>query len=70
MRNKFDMQLGLLNEQLIHMGELCELAINRATKALQKGSIEEALNFVLRLKNDTAVVGEVEVSHDFQFKIK
>ena len=32
MRNKFDMQLGMLNEQLIHMGELCELAINRATK--------------------------------------
>ena len=22
MRNKFDMQLGMLNEQLIHMGEL------------------------------------------------
>ena len=42
MRNKFDMQLGMLNEQLIHMGELCELAINRATKALQNGSIEEA----------------------------
>ena len=46
MRNKFDMQLGLLNEQLIHMGELCELAINRATKALQKGSIEEAKHVI------------------------
>ena len=34
MRNKFDMQLELLNEQLTHMGELCELAINRVTKAL------------------------------------
>ena len=28
MRNKFDMQLDLLNEQLTHMGELCEVAIN------------------------------------------
>src|SRR5699024_938798 len=46
MRNKFDMQLGMLNEQLIHMGELCELAINRATKALQNGSIEEAKNVI------------------------
>ena len=34
MRNKFDMQLELLNEQLTRMGELCELAINRVTKAL------------------------------------
>lgn len=42
MRNKFDMQLDYLNEQLIHMGELCEIVINRATEALQHGSIEEA----------------------------
>lgn len=42
MRNKFDMQLEHLNEQLTHMGEMCEVAINRATKALQNGSIEEA----------------------------
>ena len=42
MRNKFDMQLQHLNEQLIHMGELCEVAINRATTALQKGDIEKA----------------------------
>ncbi len=42
MRNKFDMQLDYLNEQLIHMGELCEIAINRATEALQHGSMEEA----------------------------
>ena len=41
MRNKFDMQLQHLNEQLIHMGELCEVAINRATTALQKGDIEQ-----------------------------
>lgn len=42
MRNKFDMQLDLLSEQLIHMGELCEIAINRATEALRHGSMEEA----------------------------
>lgn len=42
MRNKFDMQLEHLNEQLIHMGELCEVAINKATKALEQGSIEQA----------------------------
>ena len=42
MRNKFDMQLDHLNHQLTHMGELCEIAINRATKALEKGSPEEA----------------------------
>lgn len=42
MRNRFDEQLALLNEQLIHMGELCELAIARATKALEEGSAEQA----------------------------
>lgn len=42
MRNKFDMQLESLNTQLIHMGQLCEVAINRATAALQNGSISEA----------------------------
>nr|WP_106789835.1 phosphate signaling complex protein PhoU [Massilistercora timonensis] len=42
MRNKFDMQLELLSEQLIHMGELCEVAIDKATTALQQGSIEQA----------------------------
>ena len=42
MRNKFDMQLERLNEQLIHMGELCEIAINEATTALQNGDIAKA----------------------------
>ena len=42
MRNKFDMQLEHLNHKLTHMGELCEIAINRATKALEQGSPEEA----------------------------
>lgn len=42
MRNKFDKQLDLMNVQLIRMGELCEVAINRATKALKDGSAEKA----------------------------
>lgn len=42
MRNKFDMQLESLNEQLTHMGELCEVAIGRATGALREGSIGQA----------------------------
>ena len=35
MRNRFDSQLETLNEMLIHMGELCEIAIADATKALE-----------------------------------
>ena len=42
MRNKFDEQLHFLDEQLTHMGELCEAAISKATDALKHGSIEEA----------------------------
>lgn len=38
MRNRFDRQLEELNEMLIHMGELCETAIEEATGAL-KGMI-------------------------------
>ena len=40
MRNKFDMQLERLNSQLTHMGEMCEIAITRATKALEDGKID------------------------------
>ena len=42
MRNRFDQQLVLLNEQLTRMGELCEIAIGKATTALKDGSIEQA----------------------------
>ena len=42
MRNKFDQQLHLLEEQLTHMGELCETAIAKATQARKDGSIEQA----------------------------
>ena len=42
MRNRFDMQLQLLDEQLTHMGELCESAIANATRALREGSTEQA----------------------------
>ena len=41
MRNRFDRQLHLLDEQLTHMGELCETAIAKATQALKDGSIEQ-----------------------------
>ena len=36
------MQLERLNSQLTHMGEMCEIAITRATKALEDGKIDEA----------------------------
>ena len=42
MRNKFDMQLERLNSQLTHMGEMCEIVITRATKALEDGKVDEA----------------------------
>lgn len=42
MRNRFDMQLDLLDEQLIHMGELCEVAIANATRAIQEGDAGQA----------------------------
>ena len=42
MRNKFDMQLEQLSEELIQMGELCETAINKATNALKNGDQELA----------------------------
>ena len=42
MRNRFDRQLQLLDEQLTHMGELCEVAIAKATEALQKGDTDQA----------------------------
>lgn len=42
MRNRFDMQLELLNEQLIHMGELCGVAIERATESLRNGDFAQA----------------------------
>lgn len=42
MRNRFDRQLQLLDEQITHMGELCQTAIAKATKALEAGSLEQA----------------------------
>lgn len=42
MRNRFDRQLQLLDEQLIHMGKLCEVAIANATRALQECNVEQA----------------------------
>ena len=42
MRNRFDKQLQILDEELTHMGELCEIAIANATKALTDGDLEQA----------------------------
>lgn len=42
MRNRFDRQLHLLDEQLTHMGELCEGVIANATKALCEGDKKQA----------------------------
>lgn len=42
MRNKFDMQLHHLDEQLTRMGELCETSIAKVTQALKEGSMEQA----------------------------
>lgn len=42
MRNRFDMQLQELDEQLTHMGELCEVAIAKATQALKEGNFDQA----------------------------
>lgn len=39
MRSKFDEQLELLNEEMINMGALCELAIETSAKALDEGNI-------------------------------
>lgn len=56
MRNRFDRQLQLLDEQLIHMGELCESAIANATKALREGSMEQAKAVI----NADAEIDEME----------
>ena len=42
MRTRFDAQLLQLNRMLIHMGDLCGIAIENATKALQDGNIQMA----------------------------
>ena len=42
MRSRFDAQLLQLNRMLIHMGDLCGIAIENATKALQDGNIQMA----------------------------
>lgn len=42
MRNRFDRELQLLEEQLTHMGELCEVAIANATNALSEGDVHQA----------------------------
>ena len=47
MRNKFDMQLDSLKEQHTNMGELCEVAITKATEAILEGKEEQAREVIL-----------------------
>ena len=47
MRNKFDMQLDSLKEQLTNMGELCEVEITKATEAILEGKEEQAREVIL-----------------------
>lgn len=47
MRNKFDMQLDSLKEQLTNMGELCEVAITKATEAILEQKEEQAKEVIL-----------------------
>ena len=60
MRNRFDQQLELLNEQLIRMGELCEVAIGKATTALKEGSMEHLrqISAALKMITDMERIGD------------
>ena len=42
MRNRFDRQLEMLNQMLIHMGALCETAIEEVTGALEENDMGRA----------------------------
>ncbi|MDY5846214.1 MAG: phosphate signaling complex protein PhoU [Bariatricus sp.] len=42
MRNRFDRQLEMLGEMMIHMGELCETAIEEVTGALENNDMGRA----------------------------
>lgn len=42
MRNRFDSQLDKLDDMLIHMGELCEMAITNVAQSLKEDDVEQA----------------------------
>lgn len=42
MRNRFDSQLEKLDDMLIHMGELCEMAITNVAQSLKEDDVEQA----------------------------
>lgn len=42
MRNRFDSQLEKLDDMLIHMGELCEMAITNVAQSLKEDDVELA----------------------------
>lgn len=60
MRNKFDMQLDSLKEQLTNMGELCEVAITKATEAILEGKEEQAREVILADEEIDQVEKDIE----------
>ena len=60
MRNKFDQQLHFLDEQLTHMGELCETAIAKVTQALKDGSIEQAKIIIMEDEEIDQIEKDIE----------
>ena len=49
MRNRFDRQLQVLNDELIEMGSLIEQAIEMACSALVRQDVEKAQKAILSL---------------------
>ena len=62
MRNRYDMQLHLLDTQLTHMGELCETAIAKVTQALKEGNTEQAKIVIKKMKRSIRLK---KISRDF-----
>ncbi|SHK13538.1 phosphate signaling complex protein PhoU [Hespellia stercorisuis] len=59
-RNKFDMQLEELEKLLTRMGELCELAIAKATGALKDGNIGQAKDIIVADEEIDQMEKEIE----------
>ena len=57
MRNRYDMQLHLLDTQLTHMGELCETAIAKVTQALKEGKTEQLFSMPKDQRTEDYITG-------------
>ena len=60
MRRIFDEELHELNQELITMGMYCENAIEKASKALENGDIEQAREFPTLLEQITDINRDIE----------